>query len=418
MVVAIGLAVTGIGTVAMMAVAARALPASEYAGFAVWWTVATLMGTSFGVFEVYLARLVAAARAGGRATDRVTGLMIGRAGSVVLVVGLALLGLAPALADRLFAGHLGPGLLLPIFTGLAAAQCVQRGAASGRRNFVAIAMQLSSDGLFRFTLVGVLVLLDMASLFTLAVACCVSTAVSLVVGGRLCPSWLARPRIRGAEAAIKPLVFLLAGSIGPLLANNGSVPWLAATRSEDAYTLGAFAAAVTLSRIPTQFVSAVFSPLLSHLTETVATGDRVTFQHLRRGAEGTAVVLGALYVIAFAALGPWALSVYLGSGYRLAVVNLALLAAASSVMFVAVVQQAALGAMDRWTRIGAAWGLGTVAFFIVLLMPWDTLLRACLAPLAGVVAASASLAFLSRGVWGLREPRLGSQPKETWDPPR
>ena len=63
-------AVTGIGTVAMMAVAARALPASEYAGFAVWWTVATLMGTSFGVFEVYLARLVAAARAGGGDPER------------------------------------------------------------------------------------------------------------------------------------------------------------------------------------------------------------------------------------------------------------------------------------------------------------------------------------------------------------
>lgn len=409
MVVAIGLAVTGVGTVAMMAVAARALPASEYAGFAVWWTVATLMGTSFGVFEVYLARLVAAARAGGRGSETVTGLMIGRAGSVVFVVGLVLLGLAPVLAERLFAGQLGPGLLLPVFTGLAAAQCIQRGAASGHRNFVAIALQLSSDGLFRFTLVGVLVLLDMASLFTLAVACCASTAASLVVGGRLCPSWLARPRIRGGEAAIKPLVFLLAGSIGPLLANNGSVPWLAATRSEDAYTLGAFAAAVTLSRIPTQFVSAVFSPLLSHLTETVATGDRVTFQHLRRSAEGAAVLLGTLYVIAFAVLGPWALSVYLGSEYRLEVVNLALLAAASSVMFVAVVQQAALGAMDRWTRIGAAWGLGTVAFLLVLFMPWETLLRACIAPLAGVVAASAALALLSRGVWGLRDPARSPQ---------
>ena len=62
LVVAVGLITAGVGTVLMMALAARALPASDYASFAVWWTVATLLGTSFGVFEAYLARATAPVR--------------------------------------------------------------------------------------------------------------------------------------------------------------------------------------------------------------------------------------------------------------------------------------------------------------------------------------------------------------------
>ncbi len=106
---------------------------------------------------------------------------------------------------------------------------------------------------------------ELDTVATLGLACITAAAVSLLVAGRRVEGWLAPLRLRGREAAVKPLVLLLIGSIGPLLANNGSVPWLAATHSVDAYTLGAFAGAVTLSRIPTQFVSAVFSPLLAHL---------------------------------------------------------------------------------------------------------------------------------------------------------
>ncbi len=240
------------------------------------------------------------------------------------------------------------------------------------------------------------------SLLTLTLACCAAAGLSLVVGGLLCRGWLAPLRLRGTEAAIRPLLYLLVGSVGPLLANNGSVPWLASTDSVDAYTLGAFAAAVTLSRIPTQFVSAIFGPLLAQLAQAVEGDDEETFRHLRRSSELAAAVLGLLFVVAFAVLGPWVLSVYLGPGYRLGVLNLAVLAAASSVMFVAVVQQASLAALDRWPRIALAWVVGTVGFLIVLALPGEPLWRATLAPLVGVLAALVSLAFLSRGAWALR----------------
>jgi O-antigen/teichoic acid export membrane protein len=261
----------------------------------------------------------------------------------------------------------------------------------------------------RIAFVSALVLADVDSVTTLAVACVLAVATSLVIGGWRIGPWMASPRVRGAEAAVKPLLFLLMGSVGPLLANNGSVPWLAASDTVDAYTLGAFAGAVTLSRIPTQFVSAVFSPLLAHLSQSVENNDVATFRHLRRSAEAAAAGLGVLYVLVFGLLGPWLLLVYLGPRFELDVLVLVVLAAASSGMFVVVVQQAGLAALDRWARIAAGWGVGTVAFLATLALPGATLMRAAAAPLLGVVTAMAVMAVFGRGLWGghrRREPSV------------
>jgi O-antigen/teichoic acid export membrane protein len=382
-----GLTVAGAATFITMALTARSLGPTDYAAFAVWWTMATLVGTSFGVFEAYLARLVVTEVAARRTVGPVTGVMTGW--TLVAVSGLAtmLLVAAPWLGSALFAGSLGAAFLLPAFIVLAAAQALQRGSATGHSRFRAIAGQLSTDGVTRVGLVAGLVVTGHDSVNTLALACCLSAAVSLAVGNRLCPEWLARPIVRGSGISYQPLLFLLIGSAGPLLANNGSVPWLAATGAVGAYTLGAFAGAITLSRLPTQFVSAAFSPLLAQLAHCVEVGDEVTFRHLRRTADTAAWALGVLFVAAFAIAGPWVLSIYLGPGYELEVGTLATLAAASGVMFVAVVQQAALAALDRWRTIAVSWSCGTAAFVLVLLLPVDELLRATVAPLAAVTTA-------------------------------
>jgi O-antigen/teichoic acid export membrane protein len=385
--VAAGLTVSGLGTVAMIALAARAMPAQQYAAFAVWWTVATLVGTSFGVFEVYLARLVVTDAVAGRSTRAVTGLMAGRAGVVVLGLIVVQLALSEWLASALFDGHLGAALLLPAFTALAAAQALQRGSATGYRKFIATAGQLGTDGVFRICLVGAIIALGAETVTTLALACCTAAAASLLVGTVLCREWLAPPRLRGPEVPVRPMGYLLLGSLGPILANNGSVPWLASTDSVSAYTLGAFAGAVTLSRIPTQFIAAAFSPLLAHLAKSVEEGDEKTFRRLRRNADVLASGLGGAYVLCFAAIGPWLLSLYLGGEYRLVVWVLAVLAAASSLMFIAVVQQAGLVALDRWAHIGFSWLVGTAAFVFVLTLPVDTLVRATIAPLIAVAVA-------------------------------
>jgi O-antigen/teichoic acid export membrane protein len=385
--VAAGLVVTGTGTVLMMAMAARSLPAREYAAFAVWWTVATLLGTGFGVFEAYLARLVVTDLTGQRSPRRVTGVMLGRALVAVVGVVTVVLLLAPWLSASLLEGEQGAALLVPVFVLLTALQAVQRGSATGHRRFKAVAGQLSTDGVARVVLTAAVIGAGHASVSTLAVAACVAAALGLVTGGLLCPAWWARPRLRDRQIPLKPVLLLLIGAVGPLLVNNGSVPWFAWTHSVDPYTLGAFAGAVTLSRIPTQLVSAAFGPLLAQLSHSVETGDGVSFRRLQRSADHAAWVLAVLFVLGFAVLGPLMLRIYLGPGYSLPLLTLVVLAATSGLMFVTVVQQAGLAALDRWEKIAVAWVIGTIGFGIVLLLPGGNLQRATAAPLVAVGVA-------------------------------
>jgi O-antigen/teichoic acid export membrane protein len=397
-----GLAVAGLGTLATIALAARAMSAPEYAAFAVWWTVATLVGTSFGVFEAYLARLHVTDSVAGRSAAGVTGLMLGRATVVVLGVAGVQAALSPWLAAALFNGHLGAALLLPVFTALAATQALQRGTATGERRFTAIMVQLGTDGVARVVLTGCLVAADADTVTTLALACCLASAAGIAVANLLSSGWLQRPRLMDPAVPVRPLVYLLVGSVGPLLANNGSVAWLAGTSSVSAYTLGAFAGAVTLSRLPTQFIAAAFTPLLSHLSHAVEAGDEPTFRLLRRSADAAAAILGAMYVIAFAVIGPWLLTTYLGDEFGLDAWVLAVLAAASSGMFVAAVQQASLAALDRWSLIAVSWSIGTAAFAVVLVLPIDTVVRATVAPLAAVTVALSAMASARPGGLGTR----------------
>lgn len=393
--ITIGLVVSGLGTLGMIAVAARALPTHEYAAFAVWWTVATLLANVFGVFEAYLTRLVITDSARGQDARPTTALLTGRVVVAWLLLAAVILVTGPVLANELFEGNRAAPWLLTLFLLLTAGQSVQRGYANGHRNFTAVSAQLSSDGVSRVAIVAALAAFGGASLTTFALGACAAAAMGLVVGSSLTPGWLTWPRLRGTGVPTSPIVYLLIGSTGPLLANNGSLPWLASTSSVDATTLGAFAAAVTLSRIPTQLVAAVFAPLLSYLGHAVEAGDRATFRHLRRTAGSVAVVGGLLYIVAFAVLGPWVLSVYVGPEYELGVGYLVVLAAASSAMFVAVVQQASLAALDRWPSIALAWVLGTAAFMLVLALDIDTLWRATIAPLAGVLTALVALTAMA-----------------------
>ena len=399
LVVSVGLGVSGLATLTVLGITARALPADEYAGFAVWWTVATLASMAFGVFEVYLARLVVAARATGGDEKAVIGLLDGRALVVIAALALGIWAAVPMGLPGLFADDTAAALLLPLFAGLVATQALQRGVLTGRLDFRTIAVQLSTDGVLRVTFVLGVVAIGHDAVHWMALACCASAACSILVAGSRNRGWWSRPRVRGTEAAVNPLLLLLLSSIGPVLVNNGSVPWLAATDSQDAYTLGAFAGAVTLSRIPTQFISAIFSPLMAQLSRSAEAGDRQTFFHLQHTGSVAALGLGVLYTAAFTLLGPIVLTGYLGPDYELGAGYLFLLSAASSVMFVAAVQQAQLTALDRWRRIAGAWVGGTLAFVVTLALPLDPLWRAAGAPLVAAAVAYVGLVLTSRGLW-------------------
>lgn len=276
---------------------------------------------------------------------------------------------------------------------------------------LAIATQLSTDGVARAVIVGILAATGHDSVTSLALGCCVAVVLSLVAGGRLVGPWLARPSVRGADVPLRPVLLLLIGAVGPLLVNNGSVPWLKSTDEVTPHVLGAFAGALTLSRIPTQFFSAVMSPLLAHLSTAVEEADEAAFERTRVRAQVMTAGVGVAFVVAFAACGQLLLALFLGPDYTLGVVSLAVLAAASSGMFIGVVQQAALGALGLWDRIAWAWMVAAVAFVLVLLVPIDPLWRAAWAPLVGVAAALVAMWVLGRNGWRSRAKVLSRAPR-------
>ena len=393
--VAAGLAVAGAATLVVLAVVARGLPADDYAAYAVWWTTATLLGTSFGVFETYLARASIAELASGGDGRAATGVIQGRALAVTAAIGAVLLVTAPLLSHSLFGGHIGAALLLPVFVTLSATQAVQRGSATGHGRFSAVAIQLTTDGVSRVILVAIVVGGDLGGVSALAAVSCAASLLGLASATFVIPEWVSRPTVRGG-LPVGPLGLLLVGSLGPLLANNGPVPWLAGATDARAAVVGALAGAVTLSRIPTQFVAAGFSPLLAQLSLAVEARDAKSFQRLHRLAEVVAVAMGAVFVAAFALFGRSALELYLGAGYQLPVTNLVLLAASSALMFMAVVPQASLSALDHWGTIASSWLVGSVVFVGVLGLPVDGLDRATSAPAAGVVTALVLMTVRSR----------------------
>ena len=126
--------------------------------------------------------------------------------------------------------------------------------------------------------------------------------------------------------------------------------------------VGGFGAALTISRIPTQFVSAAFAPIMVSLAALVESGDEAGHRRALARALRIASILGVAFVALYWLLGPWVLSVYVGSAYAVPRWVLACLAAASSGLFIAAVEQASLAALERWRRIAISWLLGAAHF--------------------------------------------------------
>ena len=396
--VAAGLCVTGLGTLAMIALVDYGMAAKAQSAFNLWWLATTLLSTVFGVFEAYLSRLAVTENVAGRDPSRVVGALLGRTWLVAAGMGVVVLALGPWLTSREFGGYTGLTLLLPVFVLIASTQAIQRAVATGRGRFTTIAAQLSVDGLLRVTITAVLIGTGWATVDRLAIGTCVAGAAGLAAGARACPGWFARPRLAAAGISWQPILLLLCASACPLLAGSGPALWLNAAGHVSQPTIVAFSAALTISRIPTQFVSAAFSPLLSQLGHAIEIADHATFVRLRSKAELAAGALGIVFIIGFAFVGSWVLPIYSSTpkGSAIPIGDLALLATAGALMFLTVVQQASLTALDAWGWIAGSWSCGTVTLFLTFLLPLPSVTRAVLAPAVAVLTAALLMVLARR----------------------
>lgn len=405
--VASGLGAVAVGSAFAMAVAARTLPEDEFAAYTTWWTSANLLGLTFAVVEGYLPRLLISHRSAGStdagvvaAFTRGSGLAVG-----VLVVVIVITG--PMTGDLLFAGNDELVWLVAAYVLALSMQSLQRGVAIGRNRFDVFPSQLGADGVTRAVGASIVGALGATSPVPFAGVVCFAAFLGVVVGGgrnrRWC-NWRAEP----SHIDARPIGLLLVASLGPLVVSNVAVPWLAAEGTVAPTLIGAMGGAILLSRLPTLMVGAVYGPALLPLSQAVERGNRLEFQRLHRIAWLLVVASGVAFVGVFTLLGPFALRLLLGPGFEVPSLVLALLATSSALLFLAVLEQAALVALTAWHRVALGWSVGLVTMGMVLLAPVDPLLRIGVAITAAPAVAAAVMAANRRRLTGVVFSRQGS----------
>lgn len=377
--VAVGVVSNGVGTLVMLAVASRLFSVADFAVFSTWWIVATLVTFPLGVFEALLTRQVVADVVADRASGSGTGAVAARAALLVIPVVLALGLAAPALGNALFGGVSALSAVLAAFLLSSLVQALERGHAAGSDRFGAVAVLLTLDGALRAGALLLCAPLGVDTPSAAALAVLGASALTALAGHIGLRGWVGRAAGRRPSFTRTTAMLLLAGSVGPMLINNASVPWLSG-HDAAAALVGSFSGALALSRVPTQLGGAAFGPLLRRFSHAIEVGDET----LERAEFRTAILFAAgmsvIFVIGFTVLANPVLSVFLGSTYHVPVWVCALLALSSGAMLVAVVAQVRVAARQQWRLIAASWLLAAAAFMIVLIGPGSLLARCALAP--------------------------------------
>lgn len=393
-VVAAGVVLNGVGTLAMLAIASRMFTVGDFATFSTWWIVVTLVTFPLGVFEALLTRQVVADVVAGAPIGSGTGAVAARGALLVLPMAVALGVGTHVVGDALFAGDSDMTLVVAAFLVSSFVQSLERGHAAGVDRFGVVAMLLTVDGALRASSLVLCAMFGLDSPLSAALAVLAGSLFTALIGHLRARAWIGLPDGRRTSFTASTAALLLAGSVGPMLINNASLPWLSG-RGADAAVIGAFSGALTLSRIPIQLGGAAFGPLLRRFSHAIEVGDlsgeRSEFRRALSWAAGLAVV----FVLTFAAFAKPFISLYLGPAYQVPVWVCALLATSSGAMLVAIVAQVRAAARERWRSIAFSWIVAAGVFVAVLVVPGSDLLRCSLAPAA---ASLAGLGFL--GIWG------------------
>lgn len=391
-----GLCVLGVTVYAFLSLSARALGPDRYSALSALWVLVFLAGP--GVFfpvEQEVSRLVASRRSAG----------IG-VGPVVRRAGLAAVVLAACLA-LIVAGLSGP-LLHQVFDDQAlvlfsfgtsvftyAGVHVVRGVLSGSDRFGPYSVLLGAEGAIRLVVTAALLVLGVrtAGPIALVVALAPLAAVALALTherGLLDPG----PAVPWAELS-RSLGFLVIGSLlAQVLIHSGPLVVKLLAGNTSKATTARFFTGVLLTRMPLFLFFAVQAALLPRLAAFAAARDRAGFSDtLRRllmtvGALGIASVAGAFF------LGQLALEVLFGPKFLLDSRGLALLAASSAAIMLALALGQGLLALDGQARAASCWLAGVLVFIAVTAIGHDPLLRVELGLVAGSSTAAGAMACI------------------------
>lgn len=368
----------------LLGILARWLSPDQNAQFLAVWGLVFGFGSALSAIEQEIVRVATRARLAGTKvplrTIQVTGLGLGVALGVLAVFAL-LPGVGAVL--RISASVL---VLSFVAVGGFAMLCLSRGVMLGTGQMGRYIAVVVAEAGFRTILAAAFLLGRVTPSVGLATA-------TIVIG---CFGWV--PVIVALVKAVdwrgrRDPVTEIAGAVGALGAANGlsammltGFPTLVTVVTGSAAGLATLFGAVTLARLPLVALGPVQALAVPIATRLVAEGRAAELRRLMLRIGALAWAAALLVAAGGWLLGPWGLRVYMGEHYRAEPWLMALLLASSCVIAAALLQVAALVAMQRYRDAVVTWLVTDLCAIAVLA-----------APLAGTVVKGAA-AFASGSV--------------------
>ena len=397
LIVGAGLATIGIGSLAFLAIASRALDEDAFAAFGVWFGLVNVV--SFGLFvplETAIARaLLTGAGFVGKMrseTIRYTCAVLGG----VLIVAVVFQSIV---LPRLMGDSWPLVALTMAYLSMLALQAIQRGVAVGHDRFWPLFWQFGVDGALRLAIPALVAASGRGTPEMFALSVVVSAGCGLLAGQLALASARDPSSVKGGPSSTgldgRAVAALVIAAIGAQLLANGAPPILSLIGRDTAAVLAGVVGALALTRLPLLFASAIQAPLLPPMVRLIRSGDTsLLWRLLGRILAG----FGALGVVGFLLgwfLGTELLRIYLGDDYGARPISMAILTSAGVGLLAIVAVQAAVVAVGSNLALAVSWGLGITAFFTVTAFPVDGLV---LAPAAVAIGTAVTLLALLVGL--------------------
>jgi O-antigen/teichoic acid export membrane protein len=387
--------VSGVAAYAFLVVADHALRAAgedNVAPLTAIWAVVFFLGPGF---FLPLEQEVSRATASRRVRRVGIGALVRRAATfggalAALVAVISIIG-APWLIANLFHGERLVWFSLLVAVVSFPLAHLLRGVVAGRGNFAAYSLFIGADGVVRLLIGVALAVVGVRSAggygLALAIAPLVAFAIVLPRAGGIGEPGPPSP---WSELGTS-LGALLAGSVfAQGLANAAMIaPNLLADATEKGDVKRLFNG-IVVARVPLFLFQAVQAALLPKLAALASEHNWREFRYQFGRLLVAVGTIGLLGIVGGWLVGPLAVRLLFDAelGHR----DVGLLAAGTAFFIVAMSLAQALIAVERPGRMALSWGLGVVAFVVVVALGDDLFLRVELAALAGSVAAAAAMA--------------------------
>lgn len=382
---------SGLGLL-LLVVVARWLTPTENLHFQAVWALIFTFGSVLGSLEQEVTRQSTTAALEGRRAPVAAVQTIGLAAMASLVV-LAVFVVTPP-GREVVHGSL-PVLLLVFLSVVNFTMLIlSRGVLLGRQELRLYAGLLVGEATARLLLVGAFVVLGVSAAVEWAVLATVAGSLVWVVAlRRLARSvdWGGARASWGGVAGTVTALGVANGLSALVLTGFPAVAVAILGRSPD---LAVLIALITLSRAPLALMAPVQALTVPTVVRWSRSGDS---RHLVRALEyiaGGSAAAALLSAVVGFAIGPWAVALVLGADYRPDALAAALVAAATCIMGGALLQAAALVALQRYWQVTFCWAAAIAAAAAVMLAaPWSAEQRG----LGGFAIASVA-AFVATAV--------------------